>query len=88
MGPRIMRRDFLPGKWSLFFGHFASRAVLFADANKRLRTVCELVEGMRLVRAMYNAIDRGLLEMGSWDVGAVEKNLQVTDKADRELNWS
>ena len=70
-----MRRDFVPGNWARFLGHFASRAVLFSDAAKRLKTVCELVPGMCLVRAMYNAIDRGLLEMGSWDVGAVEKNV-------------
>ena len=83
-----MRRDFVPGKWSRFLARFPSWAVEFADANKRLRTVCELVEGMRLVRAMYNAIDRRLLEMGSWDVGAVEKTFQVTDKADQVHSWS
>ena len=44
-----MRRDFVPGNWARFLGHFASSAVLFADAAKRLKMVCVLVVGMWLV---------------------------------------
>ena len=80
LGPRLMRPDFVPGKWAPFFGNFSARAVLFSDAAQRLKTVCVLVVCMWLVKAMYNAIDRVLLEMGSLVMGAVEKNVQVNDK--------
>ena len=58
-----MRRDSVPGNWARFFGHFASRPVFFAEKAKRLKMLCVPVVGMWLVRAMYNAIDRVLLEL-------------------------
>ena len=48
MGPRVMRRDFVPGKWSRFFATSQPRQYYFYDAAKRLKTVC-LVVGTWLV---------------------------------------